>query len=348
VAIVAGILAGMPPSRPSMRLIPLFLAIAIAPALAAETPVPDSGFAIAIHGGAGTLSREQIDPEREASIRAALDAALDAGHGVLVRGGSSLDAVTAAVQVLEDSPHFNAGHGAVFNADGINELDAAVMDGSTRNAGAIAAVHRVRNPIQLARAVMEQSPHVMLIGEGAESLAKALDIELVDPSYFRTDLRWQQLQRAQAAEQAGSADRIPDRYFGTVGAVARDRDGRVAAATSTGGMTNKRWGRIGDAPIIGAGTWADARCAVSASGWGEFFIRLAVAHDICARVAYRGDSLTAAANQVIMQDVPALGGDGGVIAIDADGEIALPFNTKGMYRGWIRRDGTRGTALFAE
>jgi L-asparaginase / beta-aspartyl-peptidase len=331
-----------------MRLFPLLLAIAVAPALSAATPVADPGFALAIHGGAGTLSREQIDAEREASIRAALDAALDAGHAVLAGGGSSLDAVTAAVAVLEDAPHFNAGHGAVFNAEGINELDAAIMDGSTRNAGAVAAVHRVRNPIRLARAVMEQSPHVMLIGEGAETLAAALGIELVDPAYFRTEMRWEQLQRAKAAEQAGTAERIPDRYFGTVGAVARDREGRVAAATSTGGMTNKRWGRVGDAPIIGAGTWADARCAVSATGWGEFFIRLAVAHDICARVAYRGDSLATAAGQVIMKDVPALGGDGGVIAIDADGEIALPFNTSGMYRGWIRRDGSRGTAIFGD
>jgi L-asparaginase / beta-aspartyl-peptidase len=331
-----------------MRLIPLLLALAVPSAFAADTLVPDTGFALAIHGGAGTLLREQIDEAREASIRAALDAALDAGHAVLAAGGSSLDAVTAAVVVLEDSPHFNAGHGAVFNAEGVNELDAAVMDGATRNAGAIAAVHRVRNPITLARAVMEQSPHVMLIGEGAETLAKNLGIELVDPAYFRTELRWQQLQRARAAEQAGTAERIPDRYFGTVGAVARDRNGTVAAATSTGGMTNKRWGRVGDAPIIGAGTWADARCAVSATGWGEYFIRLAVAHDICARVAYRGDSLATAAGQVVMQDVPALGGDGGVIAIDADGEIALPFNTSGMYRGWIRRDGNRGTAIFGD
>jgi L-asparaginase / beta-aspartyl-peptidase len=331
-----------------MRLLPVLLALLISPAAAAQDTMPDLGFALAIHGGAGTLSRDQIDAEREASIRAALDAALDAGHAVLAAGGNSLDAVTAAVQVLEDSPHFNAGHGAVFNAEGVNELDAAIMDGSTRNAGAIAAVHHVRNPIRLARAVMEQSPHVMLIGAGAEALAKALDIDMVDPAYFRTELRWQQLQRAKAAEQAGTAALLPDRYFGTVGAVARDRDGRLAAATSTGGMTNKRWGRVGDAPIIGAGTWADAGCAVSATGWGEFFIRLAVAHDICARVAYRGDSLAAAADQVIMKDVPALGGDGGVIAIDAEGNVALPFNTSGMYRGWIRRDGSRGTALFAE
>ena len=326
----------------------LFLLLPAAAAAAEPAVAEDRGFALAIHGGAGTLSRSEIDAEREASIRAVLAAALDAGEAILAAGGSSLDAVTAAVAVLEDSAHFNAGHGAVFNAEGINELDASIMEGHTRRAGAIAAVHRVRNPIRLARAVMERSPHVMLVGEGAETFATEAGVELVDPAYFRTEHRWQQLQKAKAAEQAGRAEALPDRYFGTVGAVARDRSGRLAAATSTGGMTNKRWGRVGDAPILGAGTWADARCAVSATGWGEFFIRLGVAHDICARVAYRGDALATAAEQVVMRDVPALGGDGGVIAIDADGNLALPFNTSGMYRGWIRRDGTRGTALFAE
>jgi L-asparaginase / beta-aspartyl-peptidase len=326
----------------------LLLSIVAATVAAAPPVAEDRGFALAIHGGAGTLSRAEIDAEREASIRAALDAALDAGEAVLAAGGSSLDAVTAAVALLEDSAHFNAGHGAVFNAQGINELDASIMEGHSRRAGAIAAVHRVRNPIRLARAVMERSPHVMLVGEGAETFAAEAGVELVDPAYFRTEHRWQQLQKARAAEQAGRADAQPDRYFGTVGAVARDRSGQLAAATSTGGMTNKRWGRVGDAPILGAGTWADARCAVSATGWGEFFIRLGVAHDICARVGYRGDPIAAAAQQVVMQDVPALGGDGGVIAIDADGNLALPFNTSGMYRGWIKRDGSRGTALFKE
>jgi L-asparaginase / beta-aspartyl-peptidase len=332
-----------------MRSIPLLLLLVVASAVAQEPPMPtDHGYAIAIHGGAGTLKREEIDAEREAAIRAALDAALDAGGTVLAAGGSSLDAVTAAVAVLEDSPYFNAAHGAVFNAEGINELDASIMDGHTRQAGAVAGVHRVRNPIRLARAVMEQSVHVMLIGEGAEVFARGAGVELVEPAYFRTEHRWQQLQRARAAEQAAAGPIDNESYFGTVGAVARDRDGRVAAATSTGGMVNKRWGRVGDSPLIGAGTWADARCAVSATGWGEYFIRLGVAHDICARVAYRGDSLADAAGAVVMQDVPALGGDGGVIAIDADGNIALPFNTAGMYRGWIRRDGSRATAIFKE
>jgi L-asparaginase / beta-aspartyl-peptidase len=332
-----------------MRLIPVLFVLATALAVAQESPMPtDHGYAIAIHGGAGTLKREQIDGEREAAIRAALDAALDAGGTVLAAGGSSLDAVTAAVAVLEDSPHFNAAHGAVFNAEGVNELDASIMDGHSRAAGAVAGVHRVRNPIRLARAVMEQSPHVMLIGEGAEAFARGAGIELVEPAYFRTEQRWQQLQRARAAEKAAAGPIDNESYFGTVGAVARDRDGRLAAATSTGGMVNKRWGRVGDSPLIGAGTWADPRCAVSATGWGEYFIRLGVAHDICARVAYRGDSLADAAGSVVMTDVPALGGDGGVIAIDADGNIALPFNTDGMYRGWIRRDGSRATAIFKE
>jgi len=311
---------------------------------------PRSDFVLAIHGGAGTLSRADIDPEREAAIRATLDAALDAGAAVLDADGSSLDAVAAAVVVLEDSPHFNAGHGAVFTAEGRNELDAAIMDGGDQRAGAVAGLRQTRNPILLARAVMERSRHVMLVGEGAEAFADAMGVERVDPAYFHTEFRWQALQKAKAAESSGAAVRsaVPDAYFGTVGAVARDRKGRLAAATSTGGMTNKRWGRVGDAPIIGAGTWADRGCAVSATGWGEFFIRLAVAHDICARRAYGGASLSAAADEVIMQRVPALGGDGGVIAVDADGNIALPFNTAGMYRGWIRGDGTRATAIFGD
>lgn len=309
----------------------------------AATPVT----AIVIHGGAGTISRESLTPEREKAIRADLDRALDAGQAVLGAGGAALDAVTAAVQVLEDSPYFNAGKGAVFNADGVNELDSAVMDGHGQRAGAVAGVHRIRNPVLLARAVMEKSPHVMLVGDGAEAFATGIGMALVDPSYFRTEERWQQLQDAKKRTSAGIA--LPRRYyFGTVGAVALDANGHIAAATSTGGMTNKRWGRVGDAPIIGAGTWADTGCGVSATGWGEFFIRLNVAHDICARVAYRGDALKDAADAVVMRRVPELGGDGGVIAIDAKGDIAMPFNTAGMYRAWIDRDGGRGTAIYSE
>lgn len=308
----------------------------------AATPVT----AMVIHGGAGTISRESLTPEREKAIRADLDRALDAGQAVLGAGGAALDAVTAAVQVLEDSPYFNAGKGAVFNADGVNELDSAVMDGHGQRAGAVAGVHRIRNPVLLARAVMEKSPHVMLVGDGAEAFATGIGMTLVDPSYFRTEERWQQLQDAKKRTSAGIA--LPRRYyFGTVGAVALDANGHIAAATSTGGMTNKRWGRVGDAPIIGAGTWADTGCGVSATGWGEFFIRLNVAHDICARVAYRGDALKDAADAVVMRRVPELGGDGGVIAIDAKGDIAMPFNTAGMYRAWIDRDGRRGSAIYS-
>jgi len=312
---------------------------------AAESPRT----ALVIHGGAGTMSRVDLTPELELEIRAALDTALDAGNAVLKDGGSALDAVSAAVVVMEDSPHFNAGKGAVFNADGVNELDASIMDGATLKAGAVAGLHRVKNPIRLARAVMEQSKHVMLIGDGAETFAKSVGIELVDPKYFHTEHRWEALQKAKAEEKTGASVTLPSSaYFGTVGALALDAQGRLAAATSTGGMTNKRWGRVGDAPIIGAGTYANAQCAVSGTGWGEFFIRLNVAHDICARVAYRGDSIAAAAEEVIMKRVPELGGDGGVIALDARGNIATPFNTSGMYRAWIKPDGTRAIAIFRD
>jgi beta-aspartyl-peptidase (threonine type) len=329
-----------------MRLL-FLLPLLCAGVAGANEPAPRT--AIAVHGGAGTMNRADLTPALEAEIRAALDAAIDAGDAVLRAGGSSLDAVSAAVVVLEDSPHFNAGKGAVFNAEGVNELDASIMDGATLRAGAVAGLHRVRNPIRLARAVMEKSRHVMLIGEGAETFARNVGIELVDPAYFRTEHRWEALQKARAAEKEGAAAALPSSaYFGTVGAVALDAQGRLAAATSTGGMTNKRWGRVGDAPILGAGTYANAHCAVSATGWGEFFIRLAVAHDICARIEYRGDGVAEAAGEVVMKRVPALGGDGGVIAIDAEGEIAMPFNTTGMYRAWRKPDGSRGRAIFRD
>src|SRR5690606_410545 len=232
--------------------------------------------------------------------------------------------------------------------EGINELDASIMDGDGQRAGAIAGVHRVKNPILLARAVMERSRHVMLVGDGAEAFAREVGgIALVDPSYFRTEQRWKQLEAARRLEQAGGPA-AGNADCGTVGAVALDRQGRIAAATSTGGMTNKRWGRVGDSPVIGAGTWADARCGVSATGWGEFFIRLAVAHDICARLAYGGLSLKVAADEVVMRRVPAAGGDGGVIALDAEGNIAMPFNTEGMYRAALHPDGTRQVAVFRD
>ena len=313
-----------------------------------------SDIALVIHGGAGAMPRAQMTPDKERAIRAALEQSLRAGHAVLTTGGSSLDAVTAAIVILEDSPWFNAGKGAVFTADGVNELDASIMDGATRRAGAVAGLRRVKNPVTLARAVMEKSVHVMLVGDGAEAFAKTVGVELVDPAYFRTEERWKQLQDAKAKAKAAApapadpkaALPAPDAYFGTVGAVALDRAGKLAAATSTGGMTNKRWGRVGDAPIIGAGTYADASCAVSATGWGEFFIRAVVAHDICARVAYRGDTLERAANEVVMKVVPALGGDGGVIALDAKGNVAMPFNTEGMYRGTIDAEGHVDIAIY--
>jgi len=301
---------------------------------------------LVIHGGAGVISRD-LTPERRRLVEADLRAALDAGYGVLKAGGSSLDAVSRAVVVLEDSPWFNAGRGAVFNHDGRNELDAAIMDGSTRRAGSVAGVHRVKNPVLLARAVMERSPHVMLVGDGAEAFAQTVGVTLVDPSYFRTEERWQQLQQALQAEGAKQEAALPPAFrHGTVGAVALDAQGRLAAATSTGGMTNKRWGRIGDAPVIGAGTYADARCAVSATGWGEFYIRTVAARSICARVAWKKESVAAAAQAVVMDDVPALGGDGGVIALDAHGNFAMPFNTEGMFRGWIDRDGKAHVAML--
>ena len=313
--------------------------------------IKTSPVALVIHGGAGVIERDQLGADDERDIRAGLDAALDAGHAVLARGGGALDAVEAAVRALEDCPRFNAGHGAVYDADGKHELDASVMEGHTRRAGAVAGVATIRNPVSLARAVMAHSPHVMLIGAGAEAFADTRDdIERVPNAYFDTEHRRSELEQARARERA-DADASGDlkgKYFGTVGAVALDARGRIATATSTGGMTNKRWGRVGDTPLVGAGTWADERCGVSGTGWGEFFIRCAVAHDIAARVAYRGDTLQAAAEAVILREVPTLGGDGGAIAIDRDGNIAMVFNTSGMYRGWVRPDGSRGTAIFGE
>ncbi len=301
-----------------------------------------------IHGGAGVI-RANLTPEREKLVRADLEAALAAGNAVLEAGGSSLDAVTRAVVVLEDSPRFNAGKGAVFTHEGRNELDAAIMDGSTLRAGAVAGVQHIRNPLLLARAVMEKSPHVFLVGAGAEEFARRVGIRRVDTRYFRTQERWQQLQDALKAErkkQASALGRMV--HYGTVGAVALDRQGHLAAATSTGGMTNKRWNRVGDSPIIGAGTYANAHCAVSATGWGEYYIRAVAAHDICARVEYADKPIAQAAKEVVIDLIPKMGGDGGVIALDSDGNFAMPFNTDGMYRGWIDADGKMHVAIFGE
>ena len=326
----------------------LRLALACTLSLAAMTATATEKVSpvLVIHGGAGVITKD-LTPERRKEVEAALNAALDAGYSVLKKGGSSLDAVSHAVVVLEDSPYFNAGKGAVFNHDGKNELDASIMDGATRRAGSVAGVHRIKNPIVLARAVMEKSPHVMLAGDGAEAFAQSIGMAFVDPAYFRTDQRWQQLQEALEAEKSKQQASLPAAFrHGTVGAVALDAQGHLAAATSTGGMTNKRWGRVGDSPIIGAGTYADGLCAVSATGWGEFYIRTVAAHSICARVAWKGEKVADAAKAVVMGDVPALGGDGGVIALDAKGNFATPFNTEGMFRAWIDSEGKRHVAML--
>ena len=295
-------------------------------------------YAIAIHGGAGTITRASMTPERERAYRAKLAEALEAGKAVLASGGSALDAVEAAIVVMEDSPLFNAGKGAVFTADGRNELDASIMDGRTRNAGAVAAVTHVKNPIRLARQVMERSPHVLLAGEGAEVFARKIGIPLVPATYFWTERRWQQLMHIQNRKNGAGLllDHDADHKYGTVGAVALDSEGNLAAGTSTGGLTNKAWGRIGDSPIIGAGTYAsNASCAVSGTGQGEYFIRLTIARDVCALVEYRDLPLQQAADEVIQHKLKDLGGSGGVIALARDGTIAFSFNTQGMYRGWL-------------
>jgi beta-aspartyl-peptidase (threonine type) len=305
---------------------------------------------LVIHGGAG-VEPGDLTAAEETEVKRALEAALRAGHAKLQSGASSLDAVTAAITVLEDDPHFNAGRGAVFTHDGRNELDTSIMDGATGRAGAAAGLHRVKNPITLARAIMDRSKHVMMVGDGAEMFAKEQGIALVDPSYFRTEKRWKALQNALKEEAQAQASNVPlvlpgKAYFGTVGALALDAQGHLAAGTSTGGMTNKRYGRVGDSPIIGAGTWADARCAVSGTGWGEFYIRAAAAHEICARVRLAGEPLAKAGDGVINRDIPKAGGDGGAIALGADGTVAFPFNTGGMYRGWIGTDGVPHVAIY--
>jgi L-asparaginase / beta-aspartyl-peptidase len=316
-------------------------------AVAADTPAAKT--VLVIHGGAG-VERAGMTREEEQAARAAMEAALRAGHAQLAAGKPALDAVSAAIVVLEDAPQFNAGRGAVFTHDGKNELDAAIMDGATQRAGAIAGVQHVRNPIALARAVMEKSAHVMMTGAGAEAFARSIGMTLVEPSYFRTEKRWQQLQKAlkEEADKKAHTDIETAKHFGTVGAVALDAKGGLAAGTSTGGMTNKRYGRVGDAPIIGAGTYANARCAVSGTGWGEYYIRAVAAYDICARVQYAGQSVREAAETVINREIPKAGGDGGAIALTSDGRFALPFNTEGMYRGWIGTDGVPHVAIYKD
>ncbi|MGD9598162.1 MAG: isoaspartyl peptidase/L-asparaginase [Steroidobacteraceae bacterium] len=302
-------------------------------------------WSLAIHGGAGVIDRASLSAEEDSAYRAALTAALRAGGDVLERGGSSLDAVEAAVRLMEDDPLFNAGRGAVFTAEGRNELDAAIMDGATRKAGAVAGVTRTRHPVSLARAVMERSPHVMLAGEGADRFSVDKGLEQVEPSWFRTESRWQQLLRWRQQHQA-MID--PAHAYGTVGAVAIDAEGHLAAATSTGGTTGKRWGRIGDSPIIGAGTYArDGACAVSATGTGEYFIRDSAARQVCDRVMFKGQDLASAAHDTIMS-VGAIGGDGGLIAMGPEGEPAFAINDLGMYRGRMAAGGPPRVAIYAD
>ncbi|KVN79672.1 isoaspartyl peptidase/L-asparaginase family protein [Burkholderia ubonensis] len=304
---------------------------------------------VAIHGGAGTILREAMNTDTELQYRAELAAILRAAQAVLADGGSALDAVSVAVRMLEDCPLFNAGRGAVYTADGTHEFDAAIMDGATLAAGAVCCVTRVRNPVLAARRVMEASEHVMFAGAGADAFAAAQGLELVEPGYFGTEARHAQWLKARDAAGAlldhdaatfafgDGAPLDPDRKHGTVGAVARDLHGHVAAATSTGGITNKQPGRVGDSPIIGAGCYADdATCAVSSTGTGEMFIRLATAHDVAAQIAYRGVSVAEAAYDVVMNKLPRIAGRGGIIAVDAHGNVAMPFNTDGMYRGYAR------------
>ncbi|RUO73827.1 isoaspartyl peptidase/L-asparaginase [Pseudidiomarina sediminum] len=339
-----------------MRLLQSLLAAGVSLALSqgvASAEEQEKVFAIAIHGGAGTINKASLTDEQEAAYKAKLSEAISAGHSILAAGGSSMDAVVAAVQVLEDSPLFNAGRGAVYTYDGEHELDASIMNGATGEAGAVAGVKTVKSPIELARSVMENSVHVMLSGEGAEAFAAEQQLALVENSYFNTERRYQQLQTAK--EKLGKADKqayveLDNKYkYGTVGAVALDQEGNLAAATSTGGMTAKRYGRVGDSPIIGAGTWADnASCAVSATGHGEYFIRYHVAADICSRVKYLGESVQEAGDTVIHDVLLPKGGTGGVIIVDGKGNVHMPFNTEGMYRASQVGNGEINVAIYQD
>jgi beta-aspartyl-peptidase (threonine type) len=331
-----------------------------------QAHTPKHKWAVVLHGGAGVIERKSMSAETDAAYQAALKASIQAAADVLEKGGTSMDAVEAAIKLMEDNPLFNSGKGAVFTAEGRNELDSAVMDGATMNAGAVAGVTRTRHPISLARAVMEKSPHVMLIGTGADQFAASVGLEQVDPSYFFTERRWQGLVRqlkkenapipsrpqgAPAAPAGGLAEiEPPDAHkYGTVGVVALDQNGNVAAGTSTGGTQAKRWGRVGDSPIIGAGTYASNQsCAVSATGTGEYFIRLTVARTICSLVQYKGMKLQDAADEVVQKELGAIHGDGGVIAITPDGQLAWSFNTPGMYRGRVVEGGAIEVKIYAD
>ncbi|GGX12198.1 isoaspartyl peptidase/L-asparaginase family protein [Aquimarina muelleri] len=343
----------------------LFLACKEQPQKTIETPIvespkeevqnPKENFGIVIHGGAGTILKENMTAEKEAAYNAKLEEAIRVGHTILKNGGTSLEAVEKTINVLENSPLFNAGKGAVFTSEGTNELDASIMDGSTLNAGAIAGVKTVKNPINLAREVMLNSPHVLLSGGGAELFAKERGLEIVDPSYFYTEDRMKALEKVKEKIKNQEANKttafydpfIKDSKFGTVGCAALDTHGNLAAGTSTGGMTNKKWNRIGDSPIIGAGTYANnVTCAVSSTGWGEYFIRAMVAHDISALMEYKGLSLKEAAEEVIQKKLTNLGGTGGIVAIDNKGNVTMEFNTAGMYRATMNAKGELTVGIY--
>ena len=316
------------------------------------TPKPTNVFAIVIHGGAGYQTRESISKETDSLVRAKLSEAIKVGHNILKNGGTSLDAVEKTINILEDSPLFNAGKGAVFTNDETNELDASIMDGKTLNAGASAGTTTVKNPIDLARAVMENSPHVLLSGRGAEQFAKEQGLEIVEPSYFSTEdnlNRVRKIKEREAKKVASLIDKYSDLKFGTVGCVALDKNGNISAGTSTGGMTNKKWNRIGDSPIIGAGTYANNNtCGVSSTGHGEFFIRGAVAYDISALMDYKGWTLEEASKEVIQKKLIELGGTGGIIALDKNGNISMEFNTPGMYRANMNDKGDLYIGIYKD
>ncbi len=336
------------------KLVVLFSLFFIGKAVFAQTQAEKTRFVLVIHGGAGTILRSEMSAGKEKAYRESLEEALNKGAAILQKGGSALDAVEECVRILEDDPLFNAGKGAVFTNDGKNELDASIMDGNTLAAGAVAGVKTIRNPVSAARAVMEKSPHVMMAGSGAEQFAREQGLEIVDPSYFYTEDRWKSLKNATREDSINKLKKdtvkkghgfgefryTPSAVFGkygTVGAVALDTHGNLAAATSTGGMTNKKFGRVGDSPIIGAGTYANNKTvAVSGTGWGEYFIRLVMAKTISDMMEFGKMKLVQAADEMIMKRLPALGGDGGLIAVDKDGNIAMPFCTEGMYRGYVK------------
>lgn len=316
----------------------------------ADEAMQRAEYAIVIHGGAGTILKENMSPEKEQEYNDALNQALDAGETVLKEGGTAADAVVATIMVMENSPLFNSGKGAVFTHDGRNELDASFMEGASLNAGAVGGVTNVKNPILAARAVMENSPHVLLTGKGAEQFAAEQGLEIVAPEYFHTERRWNSLQKAleQEKESTSYTGENPDYKYGTVGCVALDQAGNIVAGTSTGGMTNKRWNRIGDSPIIGAGTYANNNtCGVSCTGHGEYFIRYAVAHDLSAMMEYKGMGIAEAADYIINDKLLKAGGSGGFVALDKYGNIAMPFNTPGMYRGYAK-PGERVVKIYKE